>query len=57
MEIIVTLEEVKEKCKDWKEFCKEEGWAANCVDAGYGDLSITLTKQKCFKYGLIDPYE
>ncbi len=57
MEIIVTLEEIKNKCNDWIEFCKTEGWGENSVEAGYGDIKVTLTKQACFKYGIIKMYE
>ncbi len=57
MEIIVTLEEVQEKCENWTTFCEDEGWEPRCIEQGYGDLEITLTKQACFKYGILKMYE
>lgn len=57
MEIIVTLEEVFATCDDWKQFCKEENWDEKSIVAGYGDVKITLTKQACFKYGILKMYE
>jgi len=57
MEIIITLEEIKEKCNDWKQFCEEEGFSVNCVEQGLANITLHVTKQDCFKYGLIKPYE
>jgi len=54
MIIIVTLEEVLDRCNDWEYFCKEEGWSEWAVNEGGGDVEI---QQQCHKYGLIKPYE
>lgn len=53
MRIIITLEEVLDRCNDWDYFCDEEGYDIYCVNEGGGDIEIYLSEKKAKKYGII----
>ena len=53
MRIVLTLEEVCEKCNDWEIFCEKEGFSEWCVNEGGGDIEISLSEKKAKEYGLI----
>jgi len=53
MTITFTLEEILDNCSDWDFFCKEEGWSEWAVNEGSGNVSVCLTEEQCYKYGLL----
>ncbi len=55
MIIILTLEEILDKCDDWDFFCEEEGWSVWAVNEGGGDISVSLSEDKAYKHGLLRP--
>jgi hypothetical protein len=57
MTITMTLREVLKRCNDWDYFCEEEGWSIWCINEGGGDLNITLTEEKCYRYGILKKNE
>jgi len=53
MKISLTLGEVLERCNDWEYFCEEEGWGHWAANEGGNDIVVTLTEEKCYKYGIL----
>lgn len=53
MKILITLDEVLEKCNDWEYFCDKEGYSEWAVNEGGGDIEICLSEKKAKKYGII----
>lgn len=53
MIITMTLAEILNKCNDWDYFCEQEGWSVWAVNEGGGDVSVTLSEQQCYTYGLL----
>ena len=57
MTIILTLEEVLDKCNNWEDFCEKEGWSEYAVNEGGGDITIYLTEEKAYEYGILKKQE
>lgn len=57
MKIILTLSEILDQCNDWDFFCQEEGWSEYAVNEGGGDIQVTLSKEQCYKYGILKRIE
>lgn len=53
MNITLTLAEVLNRCRDWDYFCEQEGWSVWAVNEGGGDVSVTLTEEKLYEYGIL----
>lgn len=53
MTITLTLGEILDRCNDWDFFCEEEGWSVWAVNEGGSDVSVNLSEQQCYKYGLL----
>lgn len=53
MRIILTLEEVLDKCNDWEQFCNDKGWNEWAVNEGGGDIQVSLTEDEANKYGIL----
>ncbi|CAA0144793.1 hypothetical protein TM902_180062 [Tenacibaculum maritimum] len=54
MLIQLRLREVLERCSDWREFCKNEGYSEWCISEGAGAMVITLSEEKAIEYGIIN---
>ncbi|AUR89053.1 hypothetical protein NVP1121O_025 [Vibrio phage 1.121.O._10N.286.46.C4] len=57
MEITITLSEILEltgrRLNGWEDFCEEFGISVYAVNSGYGDTTVTLTKEQAEKHGII----
>lgn len=53
MRISMTLEEILDRCNDWDYFCDEQGINVYAVNEGGGDVTVSLTEQQCYKYGIL----
>ena len=53
MKIILTLEEILDRCNDWEKFCENEGWSVWAVNEGGGDIDVALSEDKAIEYGII----
>jgi len=53
MTITLTLSEILDRCNDWEDFCQEEGWSEWAVNEGGGDITVNLTEEQCYKYGVL----
>lgn len=53
MKIVLTLEEVLDRCNDWEKFCEKEGWSVWAVNEGGGDIDVVLSEDKAKEYGII----
>lgn len=53
MKIIVTLEEVLDKCYDWQKFCDAYGYSVNAVTEGGGDIEVDMSLEDARLFGII----
>lgn len=51
--MILTLQEVKDTCHDWTEFCHLHGFSEWVVNEGGGDVEISLTDQQAHYLGIL----
>lgn len=53
MKILITLEEVLDRCNNWIDFCKDFGYSEYSVNEGGGNIEVEMTEEQAKKHGII----